>query len=315
MVIYPYLYRSRLWRARCVARLRAFSLLEIVLVLFVLGVLAAALVPSVRDTIERAQVEAERRSLGDLAATIETSFESDDFTNLNVAALAGTIGPADQATAFSGATSGTYGATQVGDWYAKVARLRGVTPVIGTVPASQAGLARIAYNEMGNMRLLFAGPTEAGRQRFLLISLVAPSGRLVLPGYEASAAWFDAIWNHEWENQAAGVPALWNARLTAAELAAWTGGSGGTTQAWRLRVQRIVLPKFRVSVNNNHATEAAFVSFNHVANAFTAAANSGATSTPEILGGRLVTVNRGAAWPGVEALRFHLNENPTITLQ
>ena len=39
------------------------------------------------------------------------------------------------------------------------------------------------------------------------------------------------------------------------------------------------------------------------------------TSAPEILGGRLITINRGTAWPGVEALRFHLRENATVTVQ
>jgi hypothetical protein len=52
-----------------------------------------------------------------------------------------------------------------------------------------------------------------------------------------------------------------------------------------------------------------------VANAFTAAANSGATTTPEILGGRLVTVNQGTAWPGVQALQFRIHENATVTVQ
>lgn len=310
MVIYAYLYRQD-WRR---LRLKAFSLLEIVLVLFVLGVLATALVPSVRDTIERAQVEAERRSLAEIAATIEASFESDDFS-LNVAALPGTVGTSDVATVFSTATSGQYGATTAGDWFAKVARMRGVTPVVGMTPSTQPALARIANNDAGNMRLLVAAPAEAGRQRFLLISLLVPDNRLVLPAYEATAAWFDAIWNHEWESRASGVPAYWVGRLTAAQLSAWTDGSGGTTQAWRLCVRRIVLPKFRVSVNNNHASEAAFVSFNHVANAFTAAPNSGASTSPEVLGGRLVTINRGTTWPGVEALRFYLHENSTITLQ
>jgi hypothetical protein len=44
----------------------------------------------------------------------------------------------------------------------------------------------------------------------------------------------------------------------------------------RFAVRRIVLPKFRVTVNSNHPTEQAFVSFNNTPNAFTAAANSGA---------------------------------------
>ena len=28
-----------------------------------------------------------------------------------------------------------------------------------------------------------------------------------------------------------------------------------------------------------------------------------------------MTINRGPAWPGVEALRFHLRENATVTVQ
>ena len=39
------------------------------------------------------------------------------------------------------------------------------------------------------------------------------------------------------------------------------------------------------------------------------------SGAPEILGGRLVTVNQGPAWPGVEALRLHLHSNDTIIVQ
>ena len=53
-----------------------FTLLEVVLVLFVLGALAAVLAPSVRDIIERSRREAEGRALEELAATITASFES-----------------------------------------------------------------------------------------------------------------------------------------------------------------------------------------------------------------------------------------------
>src|SRR4051812_1669857 len=80
---------------------RGFTLLEIVLVLFVLGLIAAALVPSVRDTVERSQREVESRNLEAMAGTIEASFGNTDLTNLNVAAMPGTIGSADLATTFS----------------------------------------------------------------------------------------------------------------------------------------------------------------------------------------------------------------------
>ncbi|PAW69582.1 MAG: hypothetical protein B9S35_16055 [Opitutia bacterium Tous-C5TDCM] len=292
-----------------------FTLLEVVLVLFVLGALAAVLAPSVRDIIERSRREAEGRALEELAGTITASFENTDLSNLNVAALPGTIAAADSPTLFSASTTGLYTTTDNSAWFAKVARLRGLTPQIGAAPAAQPELARIAFNALGNSRLLFAAPDEAGRQRFLLVSLVARSEQLALPAYENSAAWFDAIWNHDWESRTAALPALWQSRLSAAQIAAWQQGSGGLTQVHHFAVRRIVLPKYRVTVNSNHPTEQAFVSFNNTPNAFTAAANSGATSTPEILGGRLITINRGTAWPGVEALRFHLRENATVTVQ
>ena len=294
---------------------RGFSLLEIVLVLFVLGALAAVLTPSVRDIIEKSRRETEARSLDELAGTITASFENTDLTNLNVAALPGTIAATDTATVFCASTTAVYATTDNTAWFAKVARLRGFTPQVGTTPAAQSEIARIAFNPLGNSRLLFAAPDETGRQRFLLVSLAARSEQLALPAYESTAAWFDAIWNQDWESRTATLPALWQSRLTAAQIAAWHQGSGGLTQVHRFIVRRIVLPKFRVTVNSNHPTEQAFVSFNNTPNAFTAAANTGATSTPEILGGRLVTINRGTAWPGVEALRFRLRENATVTVQ
>ncbi|MEO5958435.1 MAG: type II secretion system protein [Opitutaceae bacterium] len=294
---------------------RGFSLLEIVLVLFVLAALAAVLTPSVRDIIERSRREAEARAIEELANTVTASFENTDLTNLNVAALPGSIAPADFPTEFSISTTAAYTTVQNVSWFAKVARLRGLTPAVSVGMSAQPELVRIAFNALGNPRLLFAASDETGRQRFLFISLAARSEQLALPPYENSAAWFDAIWNHDWESRTATLPALWQSRLTAGQIAAWHQGSGGLTQVHRLVVRRIVLPKFRVTVNNNHPTEQAFVSFNNTPNAFTAAANSGATSTPEILGGRLITINRGPAWPGVEALRFNLRENATVTVQ
>ena len=294
-----------------------FSLLEVVLVLFILGVLAAVLVPSVQDIITKARRDAEVRALDDLANTITGSFQSTDLTNLNLAALPGTIGAGDSPTTFSVATGAAYATTNATDWFTKVSRLRGLTPQVGSPPIAsvQPALALIAFNVVGNPRLLFAAPSETGQQRFLLVSLMARSEQLVLPAYDPSAAWFDAIWNNDWENRSATLPAYWSGRLTPAQAAAWTQGSGGLTQAYRLCVKRITLPKFQFTVNNNHATENAWLSFNNTAQAFTAPAGSGASVTPEILGGRLIILNRGTAWPGVEALRFHLAANDAVTLQ
>lgn len=296
---------------------RGFSLLEVVLVILVLSLLAAALAPSVRDIVERGRRDAEMKSLDELSATITASFEQTDLNLLNVAALPGTIGTSDSPTLFSTATSGAYSTTNSADWFAKVGRLRGLTPQIGASPTSavQPELARIAFNSLGNPRFVIAGPSEGGRQRFLILSLMARSDQLVLPAYDSGTAWFDAIWQNDWESRTATPPADWSARLTSAQMAAWSAGSAGMTQVNRLCVRRIVLPKYRVSVNNNHPSEVAFVSFNNTPNAFSAPANSGANVSPEILGGRLVIINRGTAWPGVEALRFTLRENPTVTLQ
>lgn len=317
MVLYSYLAGNSALRTHGLRALRGFSLLEIVLVLFVLGLLAAAVTPSLREMVERGRRDAEAKTLDDLANTVTSTFDATDLTNDNVAALSGTIGTSDTATRFSTSTSGTSATTAVADWFAKAARARGLTPQIGVAPtpAAQPALAQITFNPTGNPRLLFAGPSEAGRQRFLLVSLTARSEQLTLPAYETSAAWFDALWNSDWESRTAQPPAYWTGKLTPAQLAAWTQGSSGLTQVYRLCVRRIVLPKFTVTVNNNHATDSAFVSFNNVSPAFTAPANSGANVTPEILGGRLITINRGTSLPGVEALRFRLRENPTVTVQ
>ncbi len=317
MVLYSYLLKNRLLREQRGRVIRGFSLLEIVLVLFVFGILAAAMAPAVRDIVEKGRREAEVRSLDELANTITGSFENTDLTNLNLAALSGTIGAGDTATVFSTSTSAGYATTASTDWFAKVARLRGITPQIGVAPspAAQPELARIAFNPLGNARLLIAAPSETGRQRFLLVSLMARSDQLALPAYEANSAWFDAIWNHDWESRTGALPSYWGARLTPAQTAAWTSGGAGLTQIHKLCVRRIVLPKFTVTVNNNHPADSAFVSFNNTSPAFTAPANSGANVTPEILGGRLITINRGTSLPGVEALRFRLRENATITVQ
>lgn len=317
MVLYAYLQRHRLLGKHALRVVRGFSLLEIVLVLFVLGILAAVMTPAVRDIVEKSQREAELRTLDELVETITASFENTDLSQFNLAALPGTVGSSDSTTAFSSSTSLFPTTTTTNDWFTKVARLRGITPQIGVAPiaAAQPELARLVFNAVGNPRILIAAPSETGRQRFLLMSLMGRSEQLNLPAYETSGTWFDAIWNHDWESASAPLPGLWESRLTPVQAAAWSTGQAGITRVHQLGVRRIVLPKFQITVNNNHPTEAAFVSFNNTPTAFTASANSGANVTPEILAGRLITIHRGTSLPGVEALRFHLKENTTVTLQ
>ena len=183
---------------------------------FVPGLLAASLTPSVRDIIEKARCESETRTLDELVANVTASFENTDLTNLNSAALPGTIGPGDTATVFSTSATTASDNTDNGAWFAKVARLRGLAPQVGVAPSAQPELARLTYNSLGNPRLLFAGADEADRQRFLLVSLIARSEQLALPAYDSDPAWFDAIWNNEWESRTATLPAYWQSRLTSA---------------------------------------------------------------------------------------------------
>ena len=53
--------------------IRGFSLLEVVLVLFVLGLLAAALAPSVRDLLATGRRNSEVKSLDQLADTSDAT--------------------------------------------------------------------------------------------------------------------------------------------------------------------------------------------------------------------------------------------------
>jgi prepilin-type N-terminal cleavage/methylation domain-containing protein len=296
---------------------RGFTLLEIVLALFILGTMASLLAPSVAGVIEKSRLDAEGRALSEIAEAITSSFEHADLASMNIAALPGHVGMGDGTTEFSTSTHAAYSTTNNASWFAKVARVRGLNPQLGVPPhaPTQPALALIAYNAVGNPRLLIAAPDEPGRQRFLLVSLMARAEQLTLPAYENTLTWFDAIWDNNWENRTAATPSFWQTRLSMAQLSAWAQGPGGTTSAYRLCVRRLVLPKYRLTVNNNHPTNSAFVSFNNVSNAFTAPANSGAHITPEILGGRVVIVSQGAAAPGVETLRLRIHSNDTIIVQ
>ncbi len=277
-------------------RRRGFALLlEIIIGLFIVGLLAGAFFSNVPERIINERIAAEDASLDELALAIHQSLLSTDLSRTNIAAISGEIGPDDTPTAFSTSTSPAYAGTSPSDWFAKIAYLHGTVVAIGAPPTaeSQPAVARILYNSMNQPRLLFIRPTVRDENvQLMLMSLLATPQQLVLPPYEASDAWFDAIWNHDFTKRTLQVPAAWNVLLPVAELAAWNRGNGGS-KLNRLRVVRITIPKFVFNVNNNDSTNFGWVYWNNGGGRFESRPESGATSTRPIISGRLVRCASG----------------------
>jgi hypothetical protein len=179
--------------------------------------------------------------------------------------------------------------------------------------------------------MLIAGPTaEPGRQRYLLISLMVPDSKgLVIPlrnnNPTDQAAWFDAIWNNNWENEGGALPAYWTNPsfgnpnvLLPEQQAAWAQGSGGTTNCHCLIVKRIVQPKYTITVNNTAAGKYGFVAFDTPANIqFTVDPGPPVSSPEDVLAGRLVIFSyaTNSTPPGTEAFRVNISENTAFNLQ
>jgi hypothetical protein len=297
-------------------RTDAFTLLEIAVVTAILGLLTFLFLPSLADGIEAQRIEAERVALQALATEVERSFSIADPAR-NIAVLPShTLGSAyatwfDVGGARPNSVSGA-------EWYAKLARLRGDTVVMGSVVSreAQTALYQLAWNAVDQPRQLWAGPEEPGQQRYLFVSLVSPlSAGLVLPPFDGTPAVFETLWNHDWENPSADFPSEWLERLSPDEIARWRSGRGSQSRAHCLRVQRLVQPKYRVLVNNTHATNSAWVDAEGVSGAVTSAPGSGVAVSQEFLAGRLISIRRGVAAPGNEVLRFHLHEETSVTIQ
>ena len=149
-------------------------LLEVLIVLFILGLIAGAYYGNVGERIMNARIEAEDAVLRDMADAIRQSLNSTDLTNVNIAAIPGEIGGTDTPTQFSTSTSPTYLTTANNDWFAKLARLRGVPVTVGVSPGQQPQLSRILYNSMNQPRMLFIRPTVgADSVELMLVSLLA----------------------------------------------------------------------------------------------------------------------------------------------
>jgi type II secretory pathway pseudopilin PulG len=313
-------------------RTEAFTLIEILCVCVVLACLAAIAAPAVGFQILHTRVAAETTSLQNMAAAAQASFESTDLEGTNIAALAGAIPSGVDPTQFSTSLDPTALplTTNANDWFAKIAQQMGYAPQLGVAPALQPQVAVVLINASKNARIMLVGPaTEPTQQRFLLVSLVAAAGQLSLPPWPdptnsqdpADLSLFNDIWNTDWTNPAATLPSSWVAALTPGQIQAWNGNGSSGSRLWQLCVQRIVCPKFSITVNNSHPTDNCYVYYNlngaTAGSNSTVPANSGVSVISGVYFGRLIQAYRGASPPPSAALfsQFNLRDNCEITLQ
>jgi type II secretory pathway pseudopilin PulG len=310
---------------------RAFTILELVAVCAVIGILVAVSFPAIGARILHARVAAETGELKRLADAVRASFESTDLQGTNIAALAGSIPVGVNPTSFSISTDVNLlpATTQSSDWFAKLARQLGETPALGIAPSwnLQPRVAGVLQNANHLTRILLEGPaTETNQQRFLLLSLMAPSGTLALPALPnpsnaqdpANLLLFNDTWNTDWTSANAALPPSWINGLSSSQAQAWTAGSG---RLWQLCVERIVCPKFSLTINDTHPTDGCYVYYNlnsgTAGSSATVGANAGVAVVNGVLGGRTVQAYRGSAPPPIAALfaQFVLRDSAEITVQ
>jgi len=311
-----------------------FTLLEILCVCAVIGILLAVTAPAIGFQIIQARVAAETAALQNIAVAVQATFESSDLEGTNVAALPGGIPDGVDSTAFSPSLDPSWmpATTRTFDWFAKVARQTGFAPQVGVAPTPslQPQVAAILLNSCRSARIMMVGPAdEANAQRFLVFSVVAPPGQLPVPPLPnpanpqdpANLALFNDIWNTNWSGASAVLPATWAAALSPAQIQAWQGSGSSGSRLWQMCVQRIVCPKFTITVNNTHPTDNCYVYTNFngttAGSALTVGANTGTFIIPGICSGRLVQAYRGPSPPPSAPLfsQFNLRDNCEITLQ
>jgi prepilin-type N-terminal cleavage/methylation domain-containing protein len=314
--------------------LSGFTLLEVLCVCAVIGILLAVSAPAIGYQVLQARVRAETDTLQNMAAAARASFESSDLESTNIAALEGAIPAGVDPTAFSTSLdpASAPATTQASDWFAKIARQMGYSPQLGIAPSPslQPEVAALLFNSYNNTRFMLVGPAdEPTQQRFLFISLVAPPGELALPALPNSSnaqdpadlALFDDIWNTNWASSACPLPPSWLAALSPAQVQAWQGGANAPSRTWQLCVQRIVCPKFSITINNTHPADNCYVFYNingtTAGASSTIAANSGSFVITGLYYGRLIQSYRGTAPPPAAQLfsQFTLRDNCEITLQ
>lgn len=314
---------------------RGEFLLMLLVAVAIVGILAGILAPVLANKLDDAQLRAEAETLASLKRDFEATYDQVDFTDLNEASVASSGLPSG--TVFTTFDTGTtiatriYGPSIVVDpegWVTKLALQRGVTSFVAgaTYTAlTQSQYTSIAFNSYKVQRCLVVGPTgETGQQRYLLLSLMAPPYRvLAFPAADPTQT-FDSIWDQSWESTQAQAPSLWSGLLSADQYALWNAvSSNNRTNASRLLVQRIVQPKYSLTLANNSQTDTAWVDIGPATDAMTAAPNSGTTMSSSISGfssgilsGRLIVVRRGpSAAAAYEVQRFYLYSDVNLTVQ
>jgi type II secretory pathway pseudopilin PulG len=301
----------------------------------IIGVIAGILAPVMANKMDDAQIRAEAATLKSLRRDFEATYDAIDYNSLNEASVAGSGLPTgtilttfDQGT---GIASRIYGQTVLVDpagWVTKLAQQRGVSSyVVGSnySALTQSQYTAIAFNPYQVQRCLVVGPSgESGQQRYLLISLMAPPYRVLTFPTADSTQTFDSIWDQSWESTQAQAPSLWSTLLTSSQYALWnTASSNNRTNASRLLIERIVQPKYSLTLANNSQTDTAWVDLGPAIDAIVSAPDSGTTLSSSlpgfaggVLAGRLIVVRRGAsAAAAYEVQRFFLYSDVNLTIQ
>lgn len=314
---------------------RGEFLLMLLIAVAIVGILAGILAPVLANKLDDAQLRAEADTLASLRRDFEATYDQVDYTDLNEASVASSGLPSgtvfttfDTGTAIAGRIYSPSIVVDPAGWVTKLALQRGVTSFAAGATyttLTQSQYTSIAFNSYQIQRCLVIGPTgEIGQQRYLLLSLMAPPYRaLAFPTSDPTQT-FDSIWDQSWESTQAQAPSLWSSLLSANQYSLWnTASSNNRTNASRLLVQRIVQPKYSLTLANNSPTDTAWVDIGPATNAITAAPNSGTTPSSSISGfssgilsGRLIVVRRGSGTAAAyEVQRFYLYSDVNLTIQ
>jgi type II secretory pathway pseudopilin PulG len=314
---------------------RGEFLLMLLVAVAIVGILAGILAPVIANKLDDAQIRSEEEALKSLRKDFEATYDAVDFDNLNEASLAGSGLPSgtvfttfDQATGIAARIFAPSVIVDSTGWVTKLAQKRGVSSY--TIGASYSAINQnqycaIAFNPYKVQRCLVVGPAgEAGQQRYLLVSLMVPPYRVLSFPVADATQTFDSIWDQSWESTQAQAPLLWNSALSAADYSLWnTASANNRTNASRLLVERIVQPKFTLTLANNSQTDIAWVDIGPAVDAITAAPNSGTVVSSSLVGfstgilaGRLIVVRRGpSVGVAYEVQRFFLYSDVNLTIQ
>lgn len=218
-----------------------------------------------------------------------------------------------------------------GEWFMKLARQRGIDVSSSEYLVDRSTnpeLAKLAFNASDRPRILVVAPPRDETEtsvRFLLISLMASPEQLTLPPIPSDPAgkraWFDAIWSFSFDTYATSLPPLWEADTAwATEREKWRGG-GGKSLLTRLRVERISLPIYSITLSNVHRRDTGTIYVNFSGGAidrgstYTIPPGGDTIEIRGLLAGRRVVVKRGAIGTENEVLRFTLRENSDVAIQ